>query len=78
MINKKKCQILNYIPHSKSEGIEFRQWVKYYMYELKQLFTIHNEVLKYRYNMDIKDYDNEFKNFVWFIYQNSSQYIPHY
>ena len=75
---KKKCEIRNYIPHSETTGADFRDWFKYYLYDLRLMFSIHNEVIYSRYGIDMNDYDDEFKSFVSFIYQNSSRFIPEY
>jgi hypothetical protein len=75
---KRKCQIVNYIPHLETNGSSFRDWFKYYLYDLNALFSIHNEVIYSRYGIDVEDYDVEFKKFVTFMYQNSSRFIPEY
>lgn len=69
----KSSAIFNYIPHHRPRKSNFNDWYEYYEKDLSVLYSITQGVVKERYNTEIG-----FENFIKFIFQVSSQYIPPY
>ena len=67
-------QIYNYIPH-KPLFSSFEKWFDEYYKDLQIIFGIFIETLdEFDDNVDFDE--NDFTNFSYFLYNNSSKYVP--
>ena len=67
--------VTNYIPHKKTLGVNYYKWKNYFYDDLYYMHYTTVNILKNRHD-EIANIN--FDNFCYFIFKNSSKYIPKY